>query len=269
MTNVRPVEYRPATPGQTLEITTSKALMARYDIEALVPYRRLTFHVVQLALSAGTHDVDFRPVRLERGSLLHLRPGQAHRWSLAGSDTRIAFFTDGPWAEPLGRAGSTAAVDLSSTTFDAIGLTLDFVQQRLRAEPDRRVVAGLRDLLIAEVAACAQPSSVGPPAYLALIERLEAGHLDRSIGRHAAAIGYSERTITRACQEAVGMTAKELVDQRVALEARRRLTDDGVTAAAVAHELGFSEATNFVKFFRRLVGLSPTEWQAGLRSSSA
>ncbi|MEM9203820.1 MAG: helix-turn-helix domain-containing protein, partial [Actinomycetota bacterium] len=68
---------------------------------------------------------------------------------------------------------------------------------------------------------------------------------------------------------AVGMTAKELVDQRVALEARRRLTDDGVTAAAVAHELGFSEATNFVKFFRRLVGLSPTEWQAGLRSSSA
>ena len=263
------VEYRPATPGRELEIFTTESLFDRFGIAELSVHRRLAFHVVQLTVVAGNHDVDFGAVHLAERSLLHIRPGQVHRWLPDANRAVIILFPQGPWVEPFGPPGPTSPVLLDAVEMSTLQATLSFARDRLLADPDPLVVAGLRDLVIAELAAGRRPLRVGPPAYLALVDRLEAGDFGRSIAHHAAAIGYSERTISRACQEAVGLTAKELVDQRVALEARRRLTDDGATAAAVARSLGFSEATNFVKFFRRLVGMTPTQWQAGLRVGSA
>jgi AraC-like DNA-binding protein len=43
----------------------------------------------------------------------------------------------------------------------------------------------------------------------------------------------------------------------VLLEAKRLLAHSTASVAAVAHQLGFSEATNFVKFFRRNAGVTP------------
>ncbi|MEU0515001.1 helix-turn-helix domain-containing protein [Amycolatopsis sp. NPDC006125] len=52
------------------------------------------------------------------------------------------------------------------------------------------------------------------------------------------------------------MSAKRFLDERIALEARRLATTD-TTVAAPAAQLGFTEATNFVKFYRRLTGTTP------------
>lgn len=263
------VEYRPATPGQVLEIFTVESLFDRHGIATLSVHRRLAFHTVQLAFTEGRHDVDFTPVRLVERAMLHLRPGQVHRWLPDAHRGLIIVFPDGPWVEPFGPPGGTGPVVVDEEEFATLRATLNFARNRLMADPDPMVVAGLRDLVIAELAAGRRVARVGPAPYLALVDRLEAGELGRAMSGHAAALGYSERTISRACQEAVGLTAKQVVDQRVALEARRRLTDPVVTTAAIARDLGFSEATNFVKFFRRLVGMTPTEWQEGLRPASA
>ncbi|MEL7362149.1 MAG: helix-turn-helix domain-containing protein, partial [Bacteroidota bacterium] len=44
---------------------------------------------------------------------------------------------------------------------------------------------------------------------------------------------------------------------RVGLEARRLLATTSDTVEAIGFRLGFSEATNFVKFFKRVVGITP------------
>ncbi|GAA3572971.1 hypothetical protein GCM10022222_66530 [Amycolatopsis ultiminotia] len=54
------------------------------------------------------------------------------------------------------------------------------------------------------------------------------------------------------------MSAKRFLDERIALEARRRLVTTDSSVATIARELGFTEATNFVKFYRRLTGTTPT-----------
>ncbi|MGE9271366.1 MAG: helix-turn-helix domain-containing protein, partial [Verrucomicrobiales bacterium] len=50
---------------------------------------------------------------------------------------------------------------------------------------------------------------------------------------------------------------KVMVDEAVALEAKRRLILSTETVESIAFGLGFSEATNFVKFFKRVVGETP------------
>ena len=65
------------------------------------------------------------------------------------------------------------------------------------------------------------------------------------------------RTLARACHRARGLAPKRMIDLRVGLEAKRMLTTSDATVEAIGLSLGFTEATNFVKFFRRIVGQTP------------
>ena len=78
---------------------------------------------------------------------------------------------------------------------------------------------------------------------------------------YATRIGFSESTLSRACVATVGRTAKQDIDERVGLEAKRLLVHSHETAAQIGHRLGFTEPTNFVKFFRRQVGCTPIEFR--------
>ena len=53
------------------------------------------------------------------------------------------------------------------------------------------------------------------------------------------------------------MTAKQVLDEWIGLEARRLLAGSDQPVAAIAMTLGFDES-NFVKFFRRVVGGTPS-----------
>ncbi len=68
------------------------------------------------------------------------------------------------------------------------------------------------------------------------------------------------------------MSAKALLVGRIVLEAKRLLAHSAAPVAAIAADLGFEEATNFVKFFRRETGLTPglfRERQAAAGGSNA
>lgn len=92
----------------------------------------------------------------------------------------------------------------------------------------------------------------------------------RTAAQYSAELGYSLKTLNRACQAATGSTAKDLIDDRVLLEAKRLLAHTDVPASTIAARLGFSEATNFGKFFTLNAGSTPSEFRAGeVRRSAA
>ncbi|WP_373278205.1 helix-turn-helix domain-containing protein [Gordonia effusa] len=59
---------------------------------------------------------------------------------------------------------------------------------------------------------------------------------------------------------------KDVIDARVALEARRRLTHEEVGVAVIARGLGFDDAANFTKFFRRRTGVTPEQFRESYRA---
>ncbi|MEV0742500.1 helix-turn-helix domain-containing protein [Streptomyces sp. NPDC050549] len=79
---------------------------------------------------------------------------------------------------------------------------------------------------------------------------------------YAAALGYSPRTPTRATLAATGTTAKQYLDARVLLEAKRLLVHTDATAADIPGTLGFAEPTDFANFFRKRDGRTPLEFRA-------
>lgn len=84
----------------------------------------------------------------------------------------------------------------------------------------------------------------------------------RRVEDYAARLGCSVRTLTRACLAVTGRSAKQVVDERVALQARRLLAATDEPVARIGRQLGFPEPTNFGRFFTREVGVSPGAFRA-------
>lgn len=74
---------------------------------------------------------------------------------------------------------------------------------------------------------------------------------------YARALGMSEKNLSRACITATGIPTKSLINQRLALEAKRLLAHSSMAVQAVGLQLGFDEASNFVKFFRKETAATP------------
>jgi AraC family transcriptional activator of pobA len=81
------------------------------------------------------------------------------------------------------------------------------------------------------------------------------------VQRYARQLALSESSLNRICRNLSGGTAFDIVQQRLALEARRRLVYVSGSVAGVAAELGFKDSAYFCRFFRRHTGVSPTEFR--------
>jgi len=81
------------------------------------------------------------------------------------------------------------------------------------------------------------------------------------VKRYARQLAFSESSLNRICRNLTGGTAFDIVQQRLALEARRRLVYVAGSVAAIAAELGFKDTAYFCRFFRRHTGVSPTEFR--------
>ena len=81
------------------------------------------------------------------------------------------------------------------------------------------------------------------------------------VKRYARQLALSESSLNRICRNFTSGTAFDIVQQRLALEARRRLVYVLGSVAGVAAELGFKDPAYFCRFFRRHAGVSPTEYR--------
>lgn len=92
-----------------------------------------------------------------------------------------------------------------------------------------------------------------------LIENRYAQHWP--IQRLARELGLSETSLNRLCRRLTGSTGFDLLQQRLALEARRRLIYASDSVSGIAGDLGFKDSAYFSRFFRRHSGLSPHEFR--------
>jgi AraC family transcriptional activator of pobA len=81
------------------------------------------------------------------------------------------------------------------------------------------------------------------------------------IQRFAKELGVSETSLNRLCRRLTGSTAFDLLQQRLALEARRRLIYATESVSGIAGALGFKDSAYFSRFFRRHSGVSPQEFR--------
>jgi len=263
----------PSGPGLELEVVARDELGRRAPSTLGQPHRT-EFHRLMLVDSGRTwHEVDFVEHQLGPRTVLWVRPGQVQRFGPPVNGELVLFTHGVPAARsaelamPLGDARGGPVRHLDADAY--IGIREMARQLRLEAScATASADAARRHLLSVLLLRLGRTDAAGPAVgdpdgvaarFAAAVERDFAR--THRVADYAALLGYSVRTLTRASTAATGLSAREVVDARIALEAKRLLADTNLTAAAVGRRLGFSEPTNFGKFFLRHTGLTPAAFR--------
>ncbi len=99
--------------------------------------------------------------------------------------------------------------------------------------------------------------------FARLLEDDFARHHDA--GHYADALGVPPAALSRALTEATGRGTKELITDRVMLEAARLLRFTDLTAGEIAHRAGFADPLYFSRAFKRHTGEPPMEYRRRAR----
>lgn len=222
----------------------------------------------------GTAELDFRALPCRPGTLLRLRPGQALRCLGPQLDATVVRWGAGtlrgldvdPNAVPAYR--QLAGEDEDAVISEVTQLAVD--ADRHAGLPAARALLR-HQLAVLLLRLSLLPVAEEPPAHRAeaetfhrLCREVERGYQHtRRVEDYAARLGCSVRTLTRACLAVTGRSAKQVIDERVALQACRLLAATDEPIARIGRRLGFPEPTNFGRFFTREVGVSPGAFRAG------
>ncbi len=250
--------------------------------------QRLDFHMVMLFTSGdGTHMIDFVNYECAVGTLIHVGPDQVHSFH-HGSDVdawMLVFRPDvlsGDFYAPESNVSQfpseyvwPVATDLpeedhrfGDRLFQLLSSQQNEPGKWRRGEVSRNLMQALTCFSYnAAIDSSANNKQILPdPLFLTFMAELkQCFTMRREAKWYSQRLGCSYRTLCRVCDSSTGKTPKELIDERVLTEARRLLAYSSSPVYLVADTLGFSESTNFVKFFQRISGETPeafrNKWQ--------
>ncbi|WP_206513968.1 AraC family transcriptional regulator [Xanthomonas sp. BRIP62409] len=247
-----------------------------------------------------TQMLDFEPCLGQAGSLLVVRPGQAHNfgeeenwdgwivlvrpeflWPASLQENLLSEFNIERLpaflqvdADGLKRTTTAIAwMRLDSTRHDSSVLDPTRVNTERSAERIADVQAHLRHAFYALASWLTitygnedlqEPRKRSAFKRFKHFKHLVEKHVAewRSINMYAAEMGCTERSLTRAVLDAEGISAKEFVSRRLGLEAKRLLIHTDWPVGVIAEKLGFKEATHFSKFFRRMAKRTPLQFRS-------
>ncbi len=162
---------------------------------------------------------------------------------------------------------SCNSVSLSELTYNSNILSIDFMLNKSGDEQDP-----LRDDVLHTVLKLilyrfeASSSKEYHPVfldtnqlYIKEFKQLVNDHFieHKELSFYTEKMGISSKQLLAATKQILGKNAKEVIIEKVIIEAKRFLTYSGFSVKQIAYCLGFNEPNNFSIFFNKYTGLTP------------
>ena len=248
------------------------------------PHRRKFYTIMFITNGTGRHYIDFRPYEYTAGSILFICKGQVHAFDVCqDTDDFLILFTDyflsknlihsdmlsiyrlynyhlhSPVIQPpeTGEDNFSRIIDeiyreykLADTFAKEEILQLLLKVLLLKAERKKRTLIGK------------EKNSDRLLKFGVFKNELQKHYTEtRNANRYAQMMNISYKHLNKICKSVTGSTPKEYIDHYVILEMKRHLAISDASVKELTYRLGFDEPTNFVKFFKRHTGHSPSQFR--------
>ena len=105
-------------------------------------------------------------------------------------------------------------------------------------------------------------SSVANKTFVGFRQLLEQNFCRlHTVREYAELLNISSRTLTKYVNQSACHSPLQIINERIALEAKRLLHHSTLSVKEVGYRLGFEDPSYFVKFFKRLTGKMPSEFR--------
>ena len=246
------------------------------------PHRLSFYDILLVTRGRGWFWLDGHRYRVSPGQVLFTTPGQVRDWDVSNLDGLCLFFPAAFLEEffsdahflhrlPFFHVGSASAgVKLPPTMTLKFRKALSRMRSELRAWRDdsaHLLRARLYETLIRLARVYGQRHRVAatrtPHRVVIDFQQLVAEQGLRRHHVHAFArdLAVSPSHLRLLCRRHLGVSAKEVIQERLEVTARRQLLFTDESAEQVAASLGFRDPSYFARFFRRRTGVSPARFR--------
>jgi AraC-like DNA-binding protein len=273
------------SPKLGIEIISLEALFRRgLDRLLTSPQRVHFYHIFLFTHGAGNHAIDFHNYAYDIETLFLVAKGQVQQFQINHvAKGLIVIFTSEFLYENateldlahglrvFEHALFSPCLRLTSAQralFINLGRVLEHEYQKATDELSSEILRHLLRILLLHIERIQQASTrnqrVAPHyqefvAFHRLVERDLAQ--SRSVQYYARQLANSPKKLNSLTRQTLNKTAKEFIEKQVILEARRLLAQGNLPIKEIAYQLGFSEPTNLVKFFKKHTRTSPAAFR--------
>jgi AraC family transcriptional activator of pobA len=272
-------------PGAALQVIRFDDFTIGED-EVREPHRHDYHELIWVLSGGGEHLIDAEPVPVERQTVTVIGRGQVHvfRWAreirgglvrftdelLAGSGGRIV----GGWLLSGGGGRTIRVPDGACGTLDGFFAALTEEAARpadaYSADVERNLVSTVLLWLERWYDAARTERREVDDAEVQLHRRFTQ-RLEDDFVRHHDAAHYADAlavppaALSKALTELTGRSTKELITDRVMLEAARLLRFTDLTIGEVAFRVGYADQLYFSRAFKRHFGVAPQGYRERAR----
>ncbi|WP_461451985.1 AraC family transcriptional regulator [Mucilaginibacter sp.] len=275
--------------GQLAEFKREDILISRFAPYLKVhknlqqAHKHTFYHLVFFTKGGGSQTIDFQRFDVNPFQIYFMIPGQVHHWAFERDiDGYVVNFSDTFFQSLLlnpnyieqfpffsGNAND-AVIDLHQNLHeDVITIFEKLIKeskdiQRSALDMVRALLIELF-ILISRIVQSPQIKNTNP-YNLTLLQNfknlIEANFTIKRLPKEYAEMLYiTPNHLNALCNDLVGISAGELIRNRVILEAKRFLINPHMGIIEVANHLNFADNSYFTKFFKKQAGLTPEEFR--------
>ena len=253
------------------------------DGQMRAPHRHAYHELIWVREGSGRHLIDGEPVAFGPHTLTLIARGQVHQFQQADDVTAVVARFEDDWLTGSRRWLFSGQSCTALHVPEPEAAPFDALLEALRVEVERPAgpeSAELRRHLLAAALLWAQrwregqleeggASRTDLQLHQQFQELLERDFtVSHEAGHYAAELGVTTGTLSRLLTRLTGRTTKQLILDRVILEAARVLRFSDLSIKEIAARLGFSDQFAFSKAFKRQRGVAPLEFRSHAASGS-
>lgn len=269
---------------QEFEVVEIGQLYKSFTNELTTPHRTGFYHILWFQKGNPTHLVDFNPVKIKPNTIIFLNRDTVQRFDNKGNfDGKAIMFTDNFFSKTEADTKFLRSSILFNDLFSvsqiqvqkSATLFADLFQQmeaELKNSNDNYQSDILQNLLHNFLLLSARErrtqnfTEVKKSAnldYVILFRDLLENNFRKQklVNNYAEQIRVTEKRLNQATSKVLDKSPKQMIDERVMLEAKRLLAHTNESVKEIGFELGFDEPTNFIKYFRKHHHSTPIEFR--------
>jgi AraC family transcriptional activator of pobA len=247
------------------------------------PHRHSFYHLVLFTKGKGSHTIDFEKFPVKPFQIYFMIPGQVHSWHFENevdgyivhfNESLISsFLKDEHYLERFSffKGDAVAGVcQIAPAEHDDVKALFESMLKELRGAKEQHIDIirlSLLELFITVDRTCKKKEVKNIAPQKLLLLRNYQQLIDKYFRtirlpkEYAGLLYITPNHLNALCTELLGKTAGDLIRDRILLEAKRLLTNAGMTITEIAYDLDFQDNSYFNRFFKKNVGMTPDEFR--------
>lgn len=268
-----------------LTLTSMQQVEVGRDQAQEVPHRHEYHTVIWIESARGTHHIDSLRFELADGQLYFLSPEQVHFLEVEGSPQGCVLTFDEAFLDQAGLSepflaslqlffdcDEPAPLQVQPDDRPAILQQIQTIAAAMEGERAYQIeeLGALLKLLLIHSKRLMDRQQVNKPSLtrraseiVRQFKRLLQEHFRDShkVQDYADWMTLSPSYLNEVLRQETGQSAKQLIQARLTLEARRLTLHSGATMKEIGYALGFEDVAHFSKFFKAQLGESFSQYR--------